>query len=563
MPATRPQRPARLEALSRARPVRRLHGITVIVVVVGLLITAGVTIGSWVVHDRNEDRLLDQRGHEAATVAASSVGSLQGELAAASIAAEAGGGDGTLFTQLLQPLVAPGGRFVSASVWPLDASDPQPRVVVGAAPALSGESATARREYLDAVPGKSLAIRDLLGNDERRLGYAYAIPGAKSVAYVEAALPRNRRARIASDSAFAELDYALYLGNRPTPSHLIASSSGLGLSDRRTATESVEFGDSEILLVVSPRGELGGGLLALLPWVLAALGVLLTLIASFVTERLIRRRERAEELSDRLEEVAEENAELYASQRDIAQQLQRSLMPRSLPHFAGLEAAARYEAGVAGTEVGGDWYDVLPIAEDRVVFSVGDVCGRGLAAAVQMASLRYSIRAYALEQPDPASILDKLAAMMDTTPDDNFATVVCGTLDTTDGTLTVARAGHPDLLLVDHGDARYLDVPLGPPVGVDSRWSYTSVTHVLPDGATLLAYTDGLVERRREHPDVGRERLRGTAITDLPPQELVSHLVDSLVDGGEDDVAVLALRWRRLPAPEADPVADAEAGLRR
>jgi len=291
---------------------------------------------------------------------------------------------------------------------------------------------------------------------------------------------------------------------------------------------------------------------------LAVVGTLLTLAATFVTERLIRRRERAEELSNRLEEVAEENAVLYASQRDIALQLQRSLMPRSLPRFAGLESAARYQAGVAGTEVGGDWYDVLPIAEDRIVFSVGDVCGRGLAAAVMMASLRYSIRAYALEQPDPASILDRLGAMMDTTSDDKFATVVCGTLDTTAGTLTVARAGHPDLLVIDGEDARYLEVPLGPPVGVDSAWSYTSVTHVLPDGATLLAYTDGLIERRREHPDIGLERLRVAARTDLPITELVPHLVDSLVIAGDDDVAVLALHWTRLPTP-VDATTAAEA----
>lgn len=551
MPAAGTERPARIEALARAAPVRSLHSITVLVVVVGLLVTAGLVIGTWIVHDRNEDRLLEQRGHEAATVAASSVGSLQGQLSAASVAAEVDDG-GALFRQLMEPLVGAGGRFVSASVWPLGEADPHPRMVIGAAPALSRESATARRELLETVPGEAtLTIRDLLdlSGDERRLGYAFAIRDAQSVAYVEAALPKDRRARIASDSAFVDLDYALYLGSRPTASHLLASSSGHGLEGQRTASEIVPFGNSEILLVLSPSRELGGDLLATLPWVLGVVGTLLTLAAAFVTERLIRGRERAEELSNRLEEVAEANAVLYASQRDIAQQLQRSLLPRSLPQFAGLESAARYEAGVAGTEVGGDWYEVLPIAEDRVVFAVGDVCGRGLAAAVMMASLRYSIRAYALEQPDPASILDRLGAMMDTTSDDTFATVVCGTLDTTAGTLTVARAGHPDLLIVDGDRAHYLDVPLGPPVGVDNTWSYSSVTHVLPDGATLLAYTDGLIERRREHPDIGLERLRVAALVDLPIDELVAHLVDSLVTGSDDDVAVLALHWTRLPAP--------------
>ncbi len=262
MPSTDAGRPARVEALSRAKPVRRLHAITVLVVVVGLLVTAGISVGSWIVHDRNEDRLLDQRGHEVGTVAASSVGALQGQLSAASVAAEAGG-DGALFKRLMGPLVGPDARFVSASVWPLDAGDPQPSVVLGSAPALAQQSAAARRAFLHAASGRTtISIRDLLRGDDRRLGYAYANPDAKTVAYVEAALPKNRRARIASDSAFADLDYALYLGSRPTPSHLIASSSGHGLRGQRTTTEVVPFGDSQILLIVSPRGELGGDLLA-------------------------------------------------------------------------------------------------------------------------------------------------------------------------------------------------------------------------------------------------------------------------------------------------------------
>jgi anti-sigma regulatory factor (Ser/Thr protein kinase) len=534
-------------------PIRRVHGVTVVVVMIGLLVTAGFVAGAWSVHDNNEDRLLDQRGHEAATVAASSISGLQRQIVAASIAAETGS-DGSRFRQFVQPLVADDGPFVSASIWPLDAADPAPSTVVGATPDLSSVPTAARRAFLTAAAAArgTISIRDFLGNPERRLGYAYASPVARSVAYVEAALPRNRRARIASDSAFSDLDYALYLGRTPAASHLLASNSGHELRGR-TASDTVPFGDSEILLVVSPHGELGGALLAILPWVLGALGLVLTLIAAFVAEHLIRRRERAEQLSDRLEEVAEENALLYASQRDIADQLQRSLMPRSLPYFAGLESAARYEAGVAGTEVGGDWYDVLPIADDRVVFSVGDVCGRGLVAAVLMASLRYSIRAYALEQSDPATILEKLGTIMDMTSDDMFATVICGLLDATAGTLTVARAGHPDLLVIDRDGAHFLDAPLGPPVGVDAGWAYHSVTQVLPDGTTLLAYTDGLIERRREHLDVGLERLRVAALADLPINELVRHLVDVLVVDGDDDVAVLGLHWTGAStAPDGD-----------
>jgi hypothetical protein len=90
-------RPARAEALARANPIRRLHTITVVVVAVGVVVTAGLVVASTIVHDPNEDRLLEQRGHEAATVAASSIGGLQGQLAAASVAAEADQGGGALF----------------------------------------------------------------------------------------------------------------------------------------------------------------------------------------------------------------------------------------------------------------------------------------------------------------------------------------------------------------------------------------------------------------------------------------------------------------------------------
>ena len=142
--------------------------------------------------------------------------------------------------------------------------------------------------------------------------------------------------------------------------------------------------------------------------------------------------------------------------------------------------------------------------------------------------------------------------MMETISDDNFATVICGTLDTTAGTLTAARAGHPDLLLIDGDGARARRAAR--PTGRRRRHlAYASSTHVLGDGATLLAYTDGLIERRREHLDIGLERLRAAALADLPVDALVPHVVDTLVADGDDDVAVLGLRWHRLPPAPAEP----------
>jgi anti-sigma regulatory factor (Ser/Thr protein kinase) len=227
-----------------------------------------------------------------------------------------------------------------------------------------------------------------------------------------------------------------------------------------------------------------------------------------------------------------------------------------------LEAAGRYEAGVAGTEVGGDWYDVMPLSDDRLAFSVGDVCGRGLGAAALMASLRYSIRAYALEEPDPATILARLSTVMEHTPDSGFATVICGTLDAGSGVLSVARAGHFDILAVDRRGARYLDSPLGPPVGVDPAWEYRSATIPLDDDVMLLAFTDGLVERRGEHLDIGLERLRRAAEVALPIDQLVAHVVGSLTDADtDDDIAVLGLHWTRATTPALPAPHGAHDGL--
>jgi serine phosphatase RsbU (regulator of sigma subunit) len=244
-----------------------------------------------------------------------------------------------------------------------------------------------------------------------------------------------------------------------------------------------------------------------------------------------------------LEVAAEENRAMFAEQRDVAETLQRSLMPRVLPVAGGLEIAGRYEAGVAGTEVGGDWYDVVPVSPTRFLFSVGDVSGRGLEAAATMASLRYSIRAYALDGSGPEEVLQKLTSVLSVSRSGLFATVVCGMLDTERGTLTVARAGHPDLLLIADDGSRYLDAPVGPAIGLVEGYAYERISTQLTPGTTALAFTDGLVERRGESLEVGLERLRQASRGPGPVDEVVSELVAQLAPDSTDDVAVLGLRW--------------------
>ncbi len=346
-------------------------------------------------------------------------------------------------------------------------------------------------------------------------------------------------------SAFASLDYAIYLGGRPAPSHLLASSIDGTRDTGRQAHARIPFGDRQLLLVGQARGELAGSLPAQLPWLLAGAGAVLVLGAAALVERITRGRRRAQDLATRLGALAAENEALFEEQRQIAGTLQHSLLPTALPAIPGLQSEARYLAGAAGTEVGGDWYDVLPLTTERLLFSVGDVSGHGLAAAAMMASLRFAIRAYALEGGGPPVILDKLAHVADVGRDHRFATVVCGLIDIEARTLTVASAGHPSLLVLDEAGAHFLDVHVGVPIGVRADEHYRATTIDLAATGTVIGYTDGLVERRGEVLDIGLDRLRAeVARGDAPLPELVSRIVEGLgVETSDDDIAVLAIRW--------------------
>jgi hypothetical protein len=538
-----------------------VHGTTVVVAVIALVITAVLVAVTRIVRDNNEDRLLGQRAQQAATVATASVGNLQSPLASAAILADSTGGAVDPFRALMDPIVRAGQPFVSASLWDLDGPAPVPIVVTGKRPQLASASSDEFGAFLVRARTRSvLSIRSMLSSPQRRLGYAYSSgPRSRFAVYAEADLPEDRRARNASNSAFSELDYAIYLGSRQAPGRLLASSSGHGIpgGDRQSSVV-VPFGDSKLLLVVTPHGDLGGELLAWLPWILLALGLVVAGLAGVLTEYMIRRREYAEGLADRLETMADENRELYTEQRQVAETLQRSLLPQELPSIEGVEVAARYESGVAGTEVGGDWYDLLPLSPNRLLFSVGDVSGRGLEAAATMASLRYAMRAYALEGTTPAQILHKLTMLMSVVRNELFATVICGLVDTTNRTLTVARAGHPDLLVVESSGARYLDAPLGPAIGLFRGHDYDATTVPLVAGATFLAFTDGLVERRQEHLDTGLERLRLAAAPGTSVETLVVDLVERLAPDSTDDIALLALHWTQAPprTPVDRPVTD-------
>jgi serine phosphatase RsbU (regulator of sigma subunit) len=290
---------------------------------------------------------------------------------------------------------------------------------------------------------------------------------------------------------------------------------------------------------------LGGTLLAKLQWLLLGFGLMLTVGAAALTERLVRRREQAQRLADELGEVADENARLYAEQRSVAQTLQHSLLPERLPDTPEITLRARYIAGVADIDIGGDWYDVIELDGGNILFVVGDVSGRGLPAATIMASLRYAIRAYAAQRDDLATILTKLGDLLSVGSDGHFATVLCGVIDVARHEVTLANAAHPEPLVIDGSTAAFVATSVGVPIGVEHPGPYASVTVTIPPAATLLAFTDGLVERRGEVLDVGLARLRDAASRVYPS---VDHLLDELAenlasDGPSDDIAILGIKW--------------------
>ena len=519
------------------------------VLVAGLIVTAALTLVSHALYARNEGRLLDLRVRELGLVLGSSLPSIQTPLASAAALAEATDGNVRRLRVLLAPSVGPGRQFVSVSVWPLDRSRPAPSAVFGAEPALLSDPGLATAFFARVRRARVLTVTGLLRSGSRlRLGYGFGTPNVERgyAVYAEIELPADRRSRLSTNSAFADLNYVLYLGRRQRPSALLVTNLTRFPVSGRRATDLVPFGDTDFTLVVTARGSLGGQFFEQLPWIIAALGALLAIVAALLTDRLVRRRESAEDLARRLDRIAAENRQLYAEQRTIADTLQHALLPEALPEVAGLEIGVRYVPGAAGVDIGGDWYDLIVQDDGGALIVVGDVAGRGVPAATTMASLRFAVLAYAAEGDGPAVVLAKLARFADRNRHEYFATVLCAHLDVAHRRVSLASAGHlPPLLIADAG-TEFLPLRVGAPIGAGGAGDYQQVEVPLPDRATLVAFTDGLVERRSEPLDVGLDRLRRLAETQPRAlEDLLTALVTALpVDGGhEDDTAILAVRW--------------------
>jgi PAS domain S-box-containing protein len=254
---------------------------------------------------------------------------------------------------------------------------------------------------------------------------------------------------------------------------------------------------------------------------------------------------------------------LVAQLREVSRELQAGLAPGDLPEVAGLEVAASYRAGGDEVEsIGGDWFDILPVEGGGAVVVVGDVMGRGVRAATTMTRMRASVRAYVAEDPDPGSVLTRLDRLVlgegMAGRGEDFVTLLVCRLDPATGDLEAANAGHLRPLVVEAGVARVLRVAAGPPLGL-AEGPRRTVRAGLPAGATLLLFTDGLVERPGSDIDEGIDlvvEVAGQAGDDV--RRLVADVVGTLpgaVGDAGDDVTVLAVR--RSPVAAA---ATASAG---
>ena len=290
--------------------------------------------------------------------------------------------------------------------------------------------------------------------------------------------------------------------------------------------------------------------------------------------------------------LAVDHAQRYADGRLLVETLQRSLLPERLPLHPRMQLAARYLPAGLAPQVGGDWYDAVELDNNRTAVMIGDVVGHGIRAAITMSELRNALRAFAVEGHSPEEALRQLDRVVHATRGPGMvATLLFVVIDAGEGTVTLARAGHPPpaLRAVD-GGVRFLETRRTLPLGVDPDNVPSQEVYPMKPGETLLLFTDGLVERRGEPITDSFDRLLD-ALSEAPAEvdALCEHVLRKTAteQGRDDDVAVLAVQlidskvgslelrlpataqsvtvarhrlraWLEENAPELDPVARAD-----
>ncbi|MFD5912739.1 SpoIIE family protein phosphatase [Streptomyces massasporeus] len=237
-------------------------------------------------------------------------------------------------------------------------------------------------------------------------------------------------------------------------------------------------------------------------------------------------------------------ARAFDAEHELVGMLQRQLLPRSLPRLPGAVAVARYLPSTAGLELGGDWYDVIPLPDNHVALVIGDVQGHSAGAATLMGQMRTALRAYAVEGHPPDVVVAHANRLLMDMESDLFATCCYVDVDLEEGAAWCVRAGHlPPVLRYPEGTTDIAEAEGGPPLGVVARADFPMSPLRLPPGTVIALATDGLVETPDSDIDEGMEhlaeRLAGATPTDM------GLVADALLGNAprSDDVALLLLRY--------------------
>ena len=239
-----------------------------------------------------------------------------------------------------------------------------------------------------------------------------------------------------------------------------------------------------------------------------------------------------------------DNARLYSREHDAAVTLQRSLLPRQIPPVTGLDIAYRYQPASQAAEIGGDWFDVIPLDRGQVALVVGDVTGHGIRASAIMGQLRTTAKALARLDCSPEEIMRQLSRVVADHGEEAGATCLHAVYDQSSRRCSLTSAGHlPAVLRHPDGRTELIDVSAGPLLGAGDG-PYLATDQQLAPGCVLALYTDGLIERPRQDIAVGMSRL-ADALADGPAEsmdQLCDSVLASLAPAARDDVALLLAR---------------------
>jgi anti-sigma regulatory factor (Ser/Thr protein kinase) len=236
------------------------------------------------------------------------------------------------------------------------------------------------------------------------------------------------------------------------------------------------------------------------------------------------------------------NVRLYERERRLADSLQRELLPTTLPQLAGLSFDAVHDPGSSEADIGGDWYDAFELPSGMVAFSIGDVAGHGLSAAIVMGRIRQAIRAFALLDSDPRSMVENCDRLLrlENAP---MVSAIVGRVDPGARTIEFANAGHPAPIVLSEGHVRAIERPRALPLGLIENERIEIGTFALAPGDVLVLHTDGLIELDRD-VELGERKLHAVleslagSLAERPAAEILGRMCDK---PPRDDIAVLTI----------------------